>query len=325
MLDFCGIGNACVDIIAHVDDDFLNQWNFPKSICTYLDLETAGALDAALTDPFYIPGGCAANTAAGIAALGGKAALIGRVANDSIGAMFMNDLKERGIRYHGVPDSRKDVGSTRIYTFITPDRERTFAAFYGVQEDLSETDLDIDAIQKSAFLYLDGYALNAARGLQTFLRAIEVSKKAGHKTVFAPSDLSILTKYESAVDEIVRQTDVILCNEKEALQLTGTGTREEAMAALREGFTGGAVTIGMGGAMVFDVNGEYHAPAATPPDIIVDTNGAGDQFAAGFLYGLSHWYTLERAARLGNSCAAAIITRTGARPGPDFKQLVTQN
>lgn len=318
MFDFCGIGNACIDIVAKIDNDFLDSWNFQKSICTYLALDRADALEAALPSPEYIPGGCGANTASIIKALGGDAAFIGRVAKDDVGRRFLDDMAARGIYYTGKPDETPGAGSTRIFALITPDTERTFAAFYGVQEDLSEADLDAESIGQSRFMYLDGYALNSRRGGETFLKAAEISRAAGNKVVLSPSDLSILTKYPDVVAALTDVSDMIVCNAQEAKFIARTPDLNAALIELRTIFECGAVTDGDHGVHVFDANGIARVNAATPPSAVTDTNGAGDAFAGGFLFGLSRGMGMEKSARLGNRCAADIITHAGARPVRDY-------
>lgn len=320
--DFCGIGNACVDIVSRIDDAFLDHWQFPKSICTYLPLARADALEAALPAPDYIPGGCGANTASIVSALGGRSAFIGRVAADKIGERFLQDMAARNIHYTGKPDTTPGAGSTRIFALITPDTERTFAAYYGVQEDLSEADIDEDAVANSRFMYLDGYALNSARGGQTFLKAAEISKRAGKMVAFSLSDLSILKKYPHIVDSLCRVSDMIVCNEQEAKFLTKAASLYDAIQSLKSMFKGGAVTVGANGVHVFDNTGIYHVPAAKPQGDVCDTNGAGDAFAGGLLFGLAQGYDIAKAARLGNRCAASIITHAGARPVHDLKSFL---
>lgn len=323
MFDFCGIGNACIDIVARVDDKFLRDWEFEKSICTYLKLEPANALESALPSPQYIPGGCAANTAACISSLGGSAAFIGCIAQDSIGERFLKDMKDRNIRYTGKPRIEEGAGSTRIFAMTTPDAERTFAAFYGVQEDIHENDLDNHSITQSKFLYLDGYALNSKRGGEVFLKAAQISKEAGQSVAFTPSDLSILKKYGHHVDAIIKTTDVFLCNEQEAMFLSKAADLQGALKYLQNLFSIGAVTAGERGVYAFNKTSIRHAPASRPIEEIIDTNGAGDGFAGGFLFGLSRGYDIEKAAKLGNRCAAAIITHVGARPIHDYKQFLS--
>lgn len=317
--DFCGIGNSCIDIVARVDDDFLAKWDFPKSICTYLPLDRANQLEAALPAPDYIPGGCGANTAAIVTALGGSASFIGRVAADRVGAMFLADMAMRNINYTGKPDETPGAGSTRVFALITPDTERTFAAYYGVQEDLSEADIDGAAVSQSKFMYLDGYALNSRRGGEAFLKAAEISHAAGKTVVFSPSDLSILSNYPDVVAPICAASDMVVCNEQEAKFMAGTDSFDDTMRFLQKMFAGGAVTMGVQGVAVFDRQRIAKVDAALPPAPVSDTNGAGDAFAGGYLFGLARGYDMKKAARLGNRCAAGIITHAGARPLHDCK------
>jgi len=320
--DFCGIGNACIDIVARVDDAFLREWDFPKSICSYLELDRANALEAALPTPEYIPGGCGANTAAVISALGGKSVFMGRIAKDAIGQMLIDDMMAWNIRYKGIPDNSPGAGSTRVFALTTPDSERTFASYYGVQEDLSEADLDEDGIAQSKFMYLDGYALNSKHGGQTFLKAAHISHEAGQQVVLSPSDLSILEKYPDVVVELTRASDMILCNEQEAKFIARTENLQDAIRHLQGVFKTGAVSVGADGVYVFERGDVRIVPAASLPGPVFDTNGAGDAFAGGFLFGLSRGFGMEKAARLGNRCAAAIITHAGARPKEDYKRFL---
>ncbi len=320
--DFCGIGNSCMDIVDYIDDGFLAQWNFPKSICSYLSLDEADRLEAALPNPQYIAGGCAANTASIITALGGKASFIGRVAKDSIGQMFIDDMNARGIHFPSKPDESESAGSTRVFALITPDTERTFASYYGVQEDLSAKDLDAPSIQTSRFMYLDGYALNSKRGGEAFLKAADISHASGGLCVFSPSDISILKNFPDVVAKIMASSDIILCNEQEAKHIAQTHSLDEAIKHLQSRFKTGAVTVGLDGVYAFDKEAIHHIPAAIPPAPVIDTNGAGDAFAGGFLFGLARGYDLSKAAALGNRCASVIITHAGARPTSDYTVFI---
>jgi len=323
-LDFCGIGNACIDIVAKVDDQFLVQWNFPKGNCAYIDLATADRLEKSLPAPQYVPGGCSANTAAVIAALGGTTSFIGRLADDTIGHLFLNDLKARGVHYASAPDTSAGAGSTRVFAMTTPDAERTFASYYGVQRDLSVADLDPISLQQARYVYLDGYALNADKALETFLRAAALSHEAGNMVVFNPNDISILTRFEPEVEQITKVSHGFICNSDEALLFTKRYTVEDAVAELRKQFRFGAVTNGAQPVHVFDSSGARVVPTFSPKDPVVDTNGAGDAFAGGFLFGLARGFTAEKAATLGNLCAGAIITHYGARPLADYQPFIAQ-
>ncbi len=322
--DFCGIGNSCMDIVDYIDDDFLAHWNFPKSICSYLSLAEADKLESALPNPQYIAGGCAANTASIITALGGKAAFIGRVAKDSIGQMFIDDMHARGIYFPSKPDESEGAGSTRVFALITPDTERTFASYYGVQEDLSAKDLDEESIMHSKFMYLDGYALNSKRGGEAFLKAADIVHQSGGLAVFSPSDISILKNYADVVTKIMAVSDIVVCNEQEAKYIAGCDDLMSAIKILQGMFQTGTVTVGAHGVYAFDKNAVHHIPASTPPSAVTDTNGAGDAFAGGFLFGLSRGYDLPKAAALGNRCASVIITHAGARPIHDYKTFLEE-
>jgi sugar/nucleoside kinase (ribokinase family) len=324
MFDFCGIGNACIDIIASVDDEFLTKWEFPKSICTPIPLDRANALEAALSSPSYIPGGCGANTAAVVSALGGRAAFIGKIADDAIGKIFRDDMAARNIRYTRAALQDPDAGSTRIFALITPDSERTFASYYGIQEQLSPDDLDIEAIEQSKLMYLDGYGLNSPRGGETFIKAAHLSRAAGHKAVFSPSDVSILNNYRDITRELISLSEIILCNEQEARFLSEGDSIADMVRYLQEDFDIGAVTAGDQGVYVFNRTNMFHVPAAKPHAPVIDSNGAGDAFAGGFLYGLCRGYDLPRAAALGNRCAATIITHSGARPVQAYTSYITE-
>jgi sugar/nucleoside kinase (ribokinase family) len=273
-----------MDIVAQVDDVFIDAWNFPKGICTYFDLEAAKALQAALPSPEYVSGGCAANAAAVAAALGGNTAFIGRIADDEAGRMFLKDLQDGGIRYTGKPDTNEGAGSTLIFTMTTPDTQRTFAGYYGQLDDLSDADLDQTSLTQSKFLYLDGYTLNTKRGDKFFLKAAEIAKKAGNKVVFAPCDLSVLKEFDDIIETMLGISDGITCSSDEAILLTKEAALDEAIEALRKRVSFGAVTVGDKGVYVFDEKGIKLVPAAMPPAPVVDTNGAGDAFAGGFLY-----------------------------------------
>ncbi len=307
-----------MDIVDYVDDEFLTRWNFPKSICSYLTLDECEKLVADLPSPQYIAGGCAANTASIVTALGGKASFIGRVAKDDIGKMFMDDMAARGIYFPSKPDEREGAGSTRVFALITPDTERTFASYYGVQEDLSVADLDEDSITQSKFMYLDGYALNSKRGGEAFLKAADIVHAAGGRAVFSPSDISILKNFAPVVEKIMTISDIILCNEQEAKYIAQTSNLDDAIKHLQRKFDIGTITVGDKGVYVFDKNNIHHVPASTPASPVTDTNGAGDAFAGGFLFGLARGFDLPRAGVLGNRCACAIITHAGARPVGDY-------
>lgn len=324
MLDLCSLGNACIDIVEEVDAAFLARLALPKGICTYLTDDRAEEVDGALTHPLYEAGGCAANSAAVVTALGGTASFMGRVADDEIGRLFMKSMKDAGVEY--TPDLSAMVGrgSTRVYTFITPDADRTFATYYGEQEMLSISDLDKDAIRSAHYILLDGYAMHSKYNTETFTAAVDWAHEAGNKVVFNPCDVSILQQYPALCRILMDKSDIIICNETEAMMITGADDAQAAANTLRERFERGAVTMGPQGALVFHTGGIEPLPAHAPDKPIIDTNGAGDAFIGGYIYGLSHNFSDARAARLGILCASRIITQIGARPKAPFTDLPAQ-
>lgn len=324
MFDICSLGNACIDIVGEVDEAFLQRHDLPKGICTYLSDDRADDIDNALDNPTYIAGGCAANTAVVVSALGGKAAFMGRVAEDDIGKLFIKSMRDNDILYEPDLAPMAGRGSTRVYTFITPDADRTFATYYGEQESLSVNDLNEQAIRSARYSYLDGYAMHSKYNTQTFGTAIDWAQAAGNKVVFNPCDVSILNQYPDLCRILMDRSDIILCNDIEAMLITQTGSAQEAAHALRPRFERGAVTMGAAGALSFGPDGISALPACKPDAPIVDTNGAGDAFAGGYIYGLARGMNDSRAASLGILCASAIITQIGARPTRPFTDLPAQ-
>lgn len=324
MLDICALGNACIDIVGEVDEAFLERLSLPKGICTYLSDDRAEEIDSALVDPVLEPGGCAANTAVVVTALGGSAAFMGRVADDAIGRLFRQSMKESHVVYDPDLAPMAGRGSTRVYTFITPDADRTFATYYGEQETLSASDLNETAIRGARYLYLDGYALHSKHNEETFLTAIKWAHDAGNKVVFNPCDVSILNQYPQLCRSLMEAVDIMLCNDVEAMLMTGTNSAQKAVMALQNQFERGAVTLGAQGALVFTKDQVAVLPAQRAERPIIDTNGAGDAFAGGYIYGLAQGMSDERAARLGILCASVIITQIGARPKGSFTDLPAQ-
>lgn len=324
MLDICSLGNACIDIVGEVDEAFLTQRRLPKGICTYLTDDRTEEIDNALPNPAYEPGGCAANTAVVVSSLGGKAAFMGRVAEDGIGKLFIRSMSDSGVLYEPNPAPAAGRGSTRVYTFITPDADRTFATYYGEQETLSVSDLNERALRRAKYTYLDGYAMHSRYNTETFITAIDWTHQANGKVVFNPCDISILTQHASLCTTLMDKSDIIICNDTEAMMITGAKDTQSAVEAMQPRFERGAVTMGENGALVFGPTGISSLPANKPDAPIIDTNGAGDAFAGGYIYGLSHNMDDLRAARLGILCASRIITQIGARPKRPLSDLPAQ-
>ena len=312
--DIAGIGNACMDVVAFVDDDLLEKFGMKKGVCTYIDLPTAHRLYATLKNPQHIPGGCAANTAACLVSLGGSAAMLGRVAGDDIGQEIVARMTDAGIHFIKDENAAATPGSTRVFCLTTPDGQRTFAAYYGTGEHLTEKDIHLELLTDCRFLYMDGFAFAATGAHGAFLSAADTARRNGARIVFSPSDLTVIEKHATVVGAFLESCDIFLCNEDEANALTGAADITGILRALQKRGMTGAVTGGAKGAWVFNARSFHHIPAMPPGTTGIDTNGAGDHFAAGFLYGLLQKWPLEKCGRLGALCAADALTHPGARP-----------
>lgn len=316
--DVTGIGNACIDITAIVSDDFLNQRGFIKGQCVYIDVAVAMDTEKSLETPVYVPGGAAANTMAGIAALGGRTAMIGMTTDDPIGILTRQSMADAGIDFPVPAQSRDDLGSTRIFCLATPDGERSFAACYGIALDLGPKNIPEETLKRTKILHLDGFGLVAPAALEAYDRAIAIVRASGGRVSFNPNDLSVLQNYPDAVTNLLDTTDIVICNEHESCRMTGHGNARDSLLSLTARGKTVAITAGADGAMVGDASSMTKVPVISPSDPVIDTNGAGDAFAAGFLYGLTRGLTLEKGAILGTRCAATVITRLGARPPRDL-------
>lgn len=315
--DFTGIGNLCVDIVAAVDESFLDARGFKKGECTYIDLQTAIDTESALVSPAFIAGGSSANSAAGITALGGTAAMLGIIGDDATGKVVRDDCAARNIFLpHSTSNnvSKNSDGSTRIFCLYTPDGERTFASYYGVALTLSPDNLDHDVLRNTRVLNLDGFGLISPRAFETYMVAIEIAHSAGAKVAFNPNDPSVIERNRNNVNTLIEAADIVLCNEREALSLTGEADCDKAIQSLARKGKIVAVTRSELGAVVIHDGSISNVPPPPLPGKLVETNGAGDAFSAGFLYGLIKGKNIVEAATLGCACAGTIITHVGARP-----------
>lgn len=314
---FTGIGNLCVDITAHVSDSFLIQHGFKKGECSYIDLPTALAIEKSLHDIHYIPGGSSANTAAGICALGGTAAMLGVLAHDNTGDIVRKDFVARKIHLPATTTnnvSANNAGSTRIFCLTTPDGERSFAAYYGVALELTPENLCHDTLQRTQILNLDGFGLIAPRSFETYNEAIRIARKASAKIAFNPNDPSVIERNQAFVTKLVEDADILHCNEREACLLTNCNNAHDAIEKLKQPHKYVAVTLAEKGVLVNDGTSTVAVPRFPLTKPLLDTNGAGDAFSAGFLYGLVMRLSIEDAAILGTRCASDIIVKPGARP-----------
>lgn len=319
--DVLSFGHTPADILAQVSDDFLKEHGFLKSQCNVVACEQANALFEELDDTLLEGGGAAANTTACLASLGAKTAFLGFIAKDTLGDFIVTTFDEHEIvRPIGRIDS--DLGSDRVFVFVTPDGERTFASYYGVSNEMKAEHLDEPTIANSKILFLQGYHLNTTYGIEILKKGVEIAKQHNVKVAFNPNDVSIYDKYPDAVNWLMEHADIAIMNQLEAMHITGTDNADSAVDALRSIVDTAAVTLSEDGAITFDKQEQIHCPVVSQKIEIVNTNGAGDHYAAGFLYGLAKELPLEKANKLGNLCASAALQEHSARPKSDLSRFL---
>ncbi len=320
--DVVAIGNAIVDILAQTDDAFLATEGMTKGAMQLIfSAEEADALYGRMGPGREISGGSAANTLAGIAALGGRTAFIGQVADDQLGQVFAHDIRAAGIRY----DTSVRAGAPttgRCLIFVTPDGQRTMNTFLGASHYLPEVALDRALIADAAYLYIEGYLWDPEEPRAAMRAAIEVARQAGRKIAFTLSAEFVIDRHRADFHALIDQglIDVLFANEAEIMALTETTDVEAAIAAVQDKVPTLVVTLAERGACAMR-GGQRVTVPAQPIERVVDTTGAGDLFAAGFLHAQTRGHDLERSLTLGALCAAEIISHFGARPQVDLKAL----
>lgn len=321
--DVVAIGNAIVDILAQADDSFIQEQGMAKgSMQLVFSPEEADALYAKMGPGREVSGGSAANTMAGIASLGGRTGFIGQVADDELGGIFAHDIRATGVTFTTAPRAG-DPTTARCLIFVTPDGQRTMNTFLGASQFLPESALDRDLIASGAILYLEGYLWDPEEPRKAMRAAIDVARAAGRKVAFTLSDVFCISRHRADFVRLMDDglVDILFANENEILSLCETEDFEAAVAATAARVPVLVVTRSEKGAIAIS-GGERVAAPAEPIAEVVDTTGAGDLFAAGFLHGQAQGYDLARSLRMGAICAAEIISHYGARPEVDLKELV---
>jgi sugar/nucleoside kinase (ribokinase family) len=316
-----GIGNALVDVIAHASDDFLIDHDLVKGSMTLVETERAVQLYRALGSAVEMSGGSAANTMCGIASLGGRAAYIGKVSDDDLGAVFGHDLHAVGVSFRpGAPSP--DTPTGRCIIVVTPDAQRTMNTYLGVSSLLSAADLDEGTIADGDVLYMEGYLFDRDDAKAAFRRAADVAHAAGRRVSLTLSDSFCVDRHRQDFRHLVRdRVDVLFGNEHELCALYEVSTLEQALDAARRDCPLVAATAGADGSYVVTPDGTIRV-AAEPVERVLDTTGAGDLYAAGFLFGLTSGESLADCARLGSIAAAEVISHVGPRPLVELRTLV---
>ena len=320
-LDVLTIGNAIVDVIADATDEFLAAEGLTKDSMRLVDADEARRLYDHMQPAREVSGGCAGNTAAGVAALGGRAGFIGQVAPDQLGEFYMHDLRAAGVEFTTPP---ADVGipTARSMILVTPDGHRTMNTFLGAAQHLAVEALDEEQIRSAAILYLEGYLWDPETPRYAMVRAIEIAREARRKVAFSLSDIFCVDRHREGFNALIDggRIDILFANEAEILALAGVPHLETAAAAVAPKVETVVVTRGPAGAFAIRAGERAHVPAE-PVTEVVDTTGAGDLFAAGFLFGEAKAKPLADSLRLGAICAAEIIQHYGARPEENLKAL----
>lgn len=320
-LDVLCIGNAIVDVIANADDEFLTREGLVKGSMRLIDAEEAERLYSHMGPAHQVSGGSAGNTAAGVAALGGRAGFIGQVAPDQLGEFYRHDLTATGVEFI-TPASDVGEPTARSMILVTPDGHRTMNTFLGAAQHLPSSALDEAQIRDGAILYLEGYLWDPETPRYAMVRAIEVAREAGRKVAFTLSDTFCVDRHRDGFNELLNsgRIDILFANQAEVEALAGVAHLDSAVAAIAPKVEILVVTRSEDGALAVR-NGERADVPAEAIKQLIDTTGAGDLFAAGFLYGAARDMGLEHSLRLGAICAAEVIQHYGARPEADLRAL----
>jgi len=318
--DVLGIGNAIVDIIGRCDDGFLAKHGATKGHMRLVEAETVKSLYDAMGPATEISGGSAANTMVGIASFGGTAAFIGKVADDEFGRIFAHDIRAAGVAFATNP-SKGGQPTARSLILVTPDGERTMNTFLGVSPELNGDEVDANIIRASRVVYLEGYLFDRPEAKAAFRRAAEVAKAAGRQVALTLSDPFCVERHRvEFLDLIKSQVDILFANESEITSLYKASSFDEAARQAKAQTKLAVLTRSAKGSVIF--SGDKAITIATEPvKQVIDTTGAGDLYAAGFLYGYTANKPLEVCGRLGSIAAAEIISHVGARPATPLDKL----
>ena len=323
-LDVLAIGNAIVDVIATADEELLAAEGLAKGSMRLIDADEATRLYDRMGAGRETSGGSAANTAAGIAMLGGRAGFIGQVANDQLGEVFAHDIRAQGVEFTTAA-REGDVPTARCLILVTPDAQRTMNTFLGAAQYLPAAALDEQQIRDSAILYLEGYLWDPEEPRAAMERAIHIARRAGRKVAFTLSDSFCIARHRDGFNALIDsgRIDILFANEDEIVALTGEADFEAAVEAAAGRVPLLVVTRSERGALAVE-NGKGAQVKAEPVERVIDTTGAGDLFAAGFLAGHARGRSNQESLRMGAIAAAEVISHYGARPEADLKALVTQ-
>jgi sugar/nucleoside kinase (ribokinase family) len=321
LYDVAAIGNAIVDVIAPCDDAFIEGNGLAKGAMTLVDEAQSAALYAKMQAAIETSGGSAGNTIAGVASFGGRAAYLGKVADDALGEVFAHDMRAVGAHFDVAPLTDGKATAVSMIN-VTPDGQRTMCTFLGASTEFSDADVDKDVIESAKIVYLEGYLFDAEAARRAFAKAAALAHGAGRMIALTLSDGFVVERHRTALMGFIEgQVDLLFANEDELTALFQTSDFDKALNALKPHVKLAAVTRGAEGSVILSEGGERLRVAAHPVEKVVDTTGAGDQYAAGFMFGLSRGRPLQQCGKLASLAAAEVISHYGPRPQVSLKDL----
>ena len=322
--DVIGVGNAIVDVISAASENLLLKLELEKGGMTLIDADRGEEIYASMSNTSETSGGSAANTLAGIASFGGKGAYIGKINDDALGRVFRDDLIKIGVDYKTLPGSGGPP-TARCLILVTPDAERTMQTCLGVSVDLGPDDIDEEAIAAAEITYLEGYLFDPPEAQKAFLKAAKAAHAANRMVALSLSDAFCVNRHrEEFLNLLSGHVDILFANESEVTALFDVGNFEEAVRLTLGHCEIAALTRGPEGCVIVEGGATYEI-AAKAASKVVDTTGAGDLFAAGFLYGLTHGDELAKCGMLGAAAAAEVISHYGARPQTSLASLLVES
>ena len=320
LFDVAAIGNAIVDVIAPADEDFISAEGLARGAMTLVDQARGSELYARMAPGVETSGGSAANTVAGLASLGARTAFLGKVANDQLGEVFAHDLRAIGVHFPSLP-LQDGPATARCLVNVTPDGQRTMCTYLGASVEFTDADIDPSVIEAAQIVYLEGYLFDAEPARKAFAKAAGLARASGRQIALTLSDGFVVERHRAALlGFISAQVDILFANEAEALALFETEDLAVAVDGLRARTRLSAVTRSEKGSLLIG-DGEVASILAWPVEKIVDTTGAGDQYAAGVMYGLAAGRPLEVCGHLGALAAAEVIAHYGPRPQVSLRAL----
>jgi sugar/nucleoside kinase (ribokinase family) len=324
--DVVGVGNALVDVISHADDSFIDEHGLVKGSMTLVDTDRALQIYRALGGAVEMSGGSAANTMCGIASLGGSAAYIGKVSRDDLGEVFGHDLRAVGVQFRpgrSSTDTVIDTPTGRCIIVVTPDAERTMNTYLGVSSLLCIDDIDDATVAAGAVLYMEGYLYDRDEAKAAFRHAARVAHSNGRLVSLTLSDSFCVDRHRADFRSLVAdEVDILFGNEHELISLYEVESLSEAITRVQVDCSLAVVTTGPDGCLIVSPEGVLYE-SAQPVDRVLDTTGAGDLFAAGFLFGFTRSMSLSECARLGSIAAAEVISHVGPRPLVELSTLIS--